>query len=248
VLAATSPEAALLQHPFVSAVGLPRAIFWINLALGAFNLLPAYPMDGGRILRAVLSRDMPGLDATRRAVAIGQGFSMMFLIAGLLSNPWLLWLGAFLFVGGQLEERNVVFQSVLENVRMEDVMLTDFSTLSPADTLNDALSKAVHSLQDDFPVVRGVDLVGTISRQSIMRALRAQGNGYVQAAMSRAFQVAHRGESLASAFRKITSQGATLLPIVEEDRLVGIVTLQNLMHSMSLLAESKKVSKQQEET
>src|SRR5947208_1456611 len=83
----------------------------------------------------VLARDMPALDATRRAVAIGQGFSMMFLIAGLLSNPWLLWLGAFLFVGGQLEERNVVFQSVLENVRMEDVMLTDFSTLSPADTL-----------------------------------------------------------------------------------------------------------------
>src|SRR5207253_5031704 len=120
-------------------------------------------------------------------------------------------------------------------------MLTGFSTLSPADSLEDALSKAVHSLQDDFPVVRGSDMVGVISRHSILEALRSEGNGYVQSAMNKAYEVAHRGESLASAFGKITHRGATLIPVVENERLVGIVTLQNLMHSMTLLAETRRL-------
>jgi predicted transcriptional regulator len=133
----------------------------------------------------------------------------------------------------------VVFHSVLDNVRMEDVMLTDFSTLSPADTLEDALQKAVHSLQDDFPVVRGSDMVGVVSRQRIVDALRADGNGYVQSVMSSAYEIAQRGESLGSVFQKLVSRGLTIIPIVDQERLVGIVTLQNLMHSISLLAESR---------
>ena len=129
---------------------------------------------------------------------------------------------------------------------MEDIMLTDFSTLSPADTLEDALHKAVHSLQDDFPVVRGSDLVGVINRQTIVDRLRREGNGYVQAAMSKAFEIASKSESLASAFRKLTGRGLTLIPVVDEERLVGIVTLQNLMHSMGLLAESRRLRRQAE--
>jgi predicted transcriptional regulator len=155
--------------------------------------------------------------------------------------------GLVLFMATQMEERTVMFQSVVEAVHMEDIMLTHFSTLSPADTLEDALSKAVHSLQDDFPVVRGSDLVGVINRQTIVERLRREGNGYVQGAMNKAFEIAGRTESLASAFRKLTSRGLTLIPVVDQERLVGIVTLQNLMHSMSLLAESRRLRKQMEE-
>jgi CBS domain-containing protein len=147
----------------------------------------------------------------------------------------------------QMEERTVIFHSVAEAVRMEDVMLTHFSTLSPADTLEDALSKAVHSLQDDFPVVSGSDLVGVINRHTIVDRLRREGNGYVQGAMNKAFEIASRTESLASAFRKLTTRGLTLIPVVDEERLVGIVTLQNLMHSMGLLAESRRLRKQAEQ-
>jgi CBS domain-containing protein len=132
---------------------------------------------------------------------------------------------------------------VMDSVRLEDVMLTDFSILSPADTLEDALSKAVHSLQDDFPVIRGSDMVGVISKQRILQALREDGNGYVQSAMSKAFETASRTESLTAAFRKITSRGATVIPIVDDERLVGIVTLQNLMHSMGLLAETRRMKR-----
>ena len=162
------------------------------------------------------------------------------MVAGLFSDTWLTMVGVIIFSAAQLEERAVIFQSVLDNVRLEEVMLTDFATLSPADTLEDALDKAVHTLQDDFPVVRG-DLVGVISKQKILDALRSDGNGYVQAAMNRQFEVASKQESLASAFRKLASRNLSIIPVVHEQRLVGIVTLQNLMHSMALLAESRKL-------
>ena len=240
------PQAKLWSTPFVSAANLPRTLFWSNVFLGGFNLLPAYPMDGGRVLRAYFAERMEYVRATRLAVTVGQGFAMAFMFVGLIWNAWLMLIGFFLFVGAQLEDRSVVFQSVLETVRMEDVMLTGFSTLSPADTLEDALQKAVHTLQDDFPVVRGADMVGVISKQRIVEALRNSGNGYVQSAMVRAFDIAQRSDSLASAFRKLGSRGLGMIPVVEQQRLVGIVTMQNLMHSMALLAETRRLRRQQE--
>lgn len=239
------PEAKLWSHPFVNVGNLPRALFWSNVFLGAFNLLPAYPMDGGRILRAYLSERMEYIRATRIAVTVGQSFAMLLIFLGVW-NAWLMLIGVCLFFGAQLEDRSVVFQSVLESVRMEDVMLTGFSTLSPADTLEDALSKAVHTLQDDFPVVRGLDMVGVISKQRIVEALRHGGNGYVQSAMIRAFDIAQRSDSLATAFGKLGGRGLNMIPVVDQQRLVGIVTMQNLMHSMTLLAETRRLRRQQE--
>lgn len=235
-----APDFNFLARPLLYSGALLRSVFWANTLLAGINLLPAYPLDGGRVLRALFMRRMDPVRATRRAVAVGQAFAMLFIFAGIW-NTWLMLAGFFLFVAAQLEERSAVFQSVLESVRMEDVMLTDFCTLSPADTLEDALHKAVHSLQDDFPVIRGSEMVGIISRQRILESLRSQGNGYVQAFMNQAIDASNRYDSLASAFRKITGRGMTLIPVVDNERLVGIVTLQNLMHSMSLLAESRKL-------
>jgi len=241
ILLAVMPQIHLWQRPYVIPANLPRSLVWCNAWLALFNLLPAYPMDGGRVLRAVFSRRMDSVTATHRAVSIGQAFALVFMLTGMLTNAWLTLIGVFLFISAQLEERSAVFQSVLEAVQLEDVMLTDFATLSPADTLEDALEKAVHTLQDDFPVIRGGDMVGIISRQKILQALRSEGNGYVQSAMNRIFDVAQKKESLASAFRKLSSRNLSLIPVVEEQRLVGIITLQNLMHSMALLAESRKL-------
>ena len=223
-----------------------------NLYLGVFNLLPAYPMDGGRVLRALFSRSMDIVQATRRAVSIAHALATLMVVVGMLllfqgghpDSSWLVMLGFFLLIGAQFEERSAIFQSVLETVHLEDVMLTDFATLSPADTLEDALEKAVHTLQDDFPVVRGGDMVGVISKANILQALRAEGNGYVQSVMNCIFEVSTRTESLASAFRKLNSRNLSIIPVVEDQQLVGIITLQNLMHSMALLAESRKLRKE----
>ncbi len=245
ILLAAIPGFSLTARPLLHSSALLRSIVWSNLYLGLFNLLPAYPMDGGRVLRAVFARRADMVQATQRAVRIGHVFSILFMMVGMLmSNWWLVMIGFFLFVGAQLEERSAVFQSVLQSVRLEEVMLTDFATLSPADTLEDALEKAVHTLQDDFPVVRGSDMVGVVSRQKILEALRAEGNGYVQAVMNRIFEVAAKQESLASAFRKLSARNLSIIPVVDDQHLVGIVTLQNLMHSMSLLAESRKLRRE----
>ena len=216
---------------------------WSNLWLALFNLLPAYPMDGGRVLRAFLPAAWIRSGPPAAPSPSARPSPRCFMLTGMLWNLWLTMIGFFLFIAAQLEERSAVFQSVLETVRLEDIMLTDFATLSPADTLEDALDKAVHSLQDDFPVIRGSDMVGVISKQKILQALRAEGNGYVQAVMNRIFEVAQKKESLASAFRKLTARNLSIIPVVEDQRLVGIVTLQNLMHSMALLAESRKLRK-----
>jgi Zn-dependent protease/CBS domain-containing protein len=241
IVYAVIPEANLWRWPFFQSGNLPRSLVWANLYLAGINLLPAYPLDGGRVLRAYFARSIDSAAATRRAVSISHALAMLLMVAGLFSDTWLTMVGVIIFSAAQLEERAVIFQSVLDNVRLEEVMLTDFATLSPADTLEDALDKAVHSLQDDFPVVRGSDMVGVISRQRILEALRVEGNGYVQAVMNKLFEVSIRQESLASAFRKLTARNLSIIPVVEEERLVGIVTLQNLMHSMALLAESRKL-------
>jgi Zn-dependent protease/CBS domain-containing protein len=247
------PNFSLTARPLLDSSALLRSIVWANLYLGLFNLLPAYPMDGGRVLRALFSRRVDMVRATQRAVRIGNVFSILIIMVGMLLTTrdetrfdgyWMMMVGFFLFTGAQLEERSAVFQSVLQSVRLEEVMLTDFATLSPADTLEDALEKAVHTLQDDFPVVRGSDMVGVVSRQKILEALRADGNGYVQAVMNRIFEVAAKQESLASAFRKLSARNLSIIPVVDEQHLVGIVTLQNLMHSMSLLAESRKLRRE----
>jgi Zn-dependent protease/CBS domain-containing protein len=242
VVSMAMPQLRLWDNPYVSSNNLPHSLVWANLWLAAFNLLPAYPMDGGRVLRAVYSRSMDQISATRKAVSIGRGFAIAFMAAGWW-NVWFSIIGVFLFFAAQTEDRNAVFQSVLETVRLEDIMLTDFATLSPADTLEDALEKAVHCLQDDFPVIRGADMVGVVSKQRILQALRSEGNGYVQSVMNRIFDVAPKGETLAAAFRKLSARNSSILPVVDEQQLVGIVTLQNLMHSMALLAETRKLRK-----
>jgi len=242
-IAASGKDVELWKWPGMRPANLPSSLVWANIYIAVLNLLPAYPLDGGRILRAYLARTIDASSATRRAVSISTAISMVLIFGGIFSNNWLTMVGVIVFSAAQLEERALVFQSVLDNVRLEEVMLTDFATLSPADTLVDALDKAVHSLQDDFPVVRGSDMVGVISRQRILDALRADGNGYVQAVMSKIFEVSMRQDSLGSAFRKLTARSSSIIPVVEDERLIGIVTLQNLMHSMSLLAESRKLQR-----
>lgn len=238
----------VVAPPYVGCGNLPRTFIWINVFIGVINLLPAYPLDAGRLLRAAFARRMHPTRATRRAIGVGQLFATALILTALRGvwDYWLMIAGLLLFLSAQLEERSAMFQSVLESLRLEEVMLKDFSVLSPADTLEDALSKAVHTLQDDFPVIRGTDMVGVVTRQRIVDALRSEGNGYVQTVMDRVFQVAQKGETLASGLRKLGSHHLSIIPVVDDGRLIGIVTFQNLMHSMRLLAESRRLKRTDE--
>jgi len=242
-----SPAVSLLAKPWVSADHLLRSAFWLNMFLAVVNLLPAYPLDAGKVLRGSFSRSKGALQGTKAASGVGQVIALALFVAGVfLQSPWMLLAGFFIFVGAQLEDQGLVFQSVVDTVHMRDIMLTDFAMLSSSDTLEDAVFKSIHSLQDDFPVVRSGLLVGVVSRQRIVEALQIDGNAYVQSIMTRAFQVAKPEDSLGATFRRVTGgRGLSLVPVLDGERIVGIVTLQNLMHNMGLLAESRRLQQQQ---
>jgi CBS domain-containing protein/Zn-dependent protease len=239
----------LFSQPWVTAGFLLRSMVWMQAGLGLLHLLPAYPLDAGRLLRGSFARKHGFNPAGRIATGMGQLLALVAMIAGmLLHSPWLIIAGFFIMIGAQIEDQGVFFQSVVDTVHMREVMLTDFATLSPSDTLADALVRCVHSLQEDFPVVRGPQLVGIVSRQRIVDALRNDGNGYVQSVMSRAFQVARPEDTLGTTIRRITAgHGLSLIPVTESGRVVGIVSVQNLMSSMSLLSEQRRLERQESE-
>jgi Zn-dependent protease/CBS domain-containing protein len=256
LIAGAAPQVALFAKPWVTPIHLMRSAVWLNVILGILNLIPAYPLDAGRMLRGGFTRSRGAAQATRAASGLGQILGLIAVLGGIALlfipnsglgtslSPWLIMGGFFIFIGAQLEDQGLMFQSVVDTVTMSDVMLTDFSTLAPSDTLEDALYKAIHSLQDEFPVVRGANLVGIVSRQGILEALRSEGNGYVQGVMSRTFQVARPNDSLGSMIRRMAGGRMSLIPVTEGDRVIGIVTLQNLMHSMGMLAEHRRLKRE----
>jgi CBS domain-containing protein/Zn-dependent protease len=241
-----SAQVQLFSLPLIDASQLIRSVVWMQLFMALIHLLPAYPLDFGRLIRGGFARKHGFAPAGRAAAGLGQVIALMLMLASiLLHSPWLILAGFFIMIGAQIEDQGVFFQSVVDTVRMREVMLTDFATLSPSDTLADALGRCVHSLQEDFPVVRGPQLVGIVSRQRILDALRNDGNGYIQSVMSRAFQVAKPEDTLGTTIRRLTAgQGLALIPVTESGRVVGIVSVQNLMSSMSLLSEQRRIERE----
>lgn len=236
VLALVDPD--LLLQPVISVKRLLPSLFWANVYLGLFNLLPAYPLDGGRVLRAWLGRRMEYVEATRQAVTVGQVLSVAMMLYGLtLQLNWLVVIGLFVFWAGLAEERLAVLQSAMERIYLEEVMLTDYQALAPSDSLFDAIDGALHSLQDDFPVVAEGRVVGVLTRAAMLSAFGgANWNDSVQAVMSTRFESAAPQDNLASAFKWLTNRKVSIVPVVDGGRLVGIVTLQNLFHSITLLS------------
>ena len=238
-----SPHVNLIERPWITPTHLLRAAVWLNLLLGAVNFLPAAPLDGGRVFRGAFAKDKGLTRGAKVAAGLGQMIAFGLLLAGiLLPNLWLVMVGVFVMVGAQLEGQGILLQAEGDTVTMRDVMLTQFSTISASDTLEDALQRSVHSLQDVFPVVRGLHVVGAVSRAGIVEALATNGNGYVQGVMTRQFQTAGPDDSLVKMLRRIMSgRGAQLVPVLEGDRIVGIITPQNLAHSMGMLNQLRKI-------
>jgi Zn-dependent protease len=247
LLAATvltvTPEIDLLERPWITLPHLLRSAVWINLLLGLVNLLPASPLDGGRLFRGGFAKPNGILKGSRASAGLGQMIALGLILGGLaISNIWLIMIGGFVLIGSHMEDQGILLQNDTDAVKMRDVMLTEFSMLSASDTLEDALQRSVHTLQDVFPVVRGANLVGAVSRQGIVDALQSDGNGYVQGVMTRSFQTAQPDDSLVKTLRRIMSgQVAQIVPILEGNRIVGIITPQNLNHALGLLNQRRRL-------
>lgn len=237
-----APEIQLWEMRWVTPMHLLRTAVWVNLLLAALNLLPAWPLDAGRVMRGELLRVSSGSAGANGGMQSYARLSPMIALSlmtvGLVTaNWWLIMAGIGILLGAQIERQGLLGQATPGGVQVRDVMLTDYSVLSASATLEDAVVQARHSLQDAFPVVRGSNMVGAVSRQGILEALESTGNGYVQGIMTRSFQTAAPADPLIATLNRVTGQrGASsqLVPVVEGERMVGILTPQNLQRSMAL--------------
>ena len=158
----------------------------VNIWLVAFNLLPAFPMDGGRVLRALLASRLEYTRATQIAARIGQMMAFLFGFVGLFTNPFLVFIALFVWMGAEQEAAMVQMKSSLGGIPVARVMLTDYRALGPDDTLSTAIDHILAGWQQDFPVVFGDHVLGVLTREDLLRALAQGGSvALVRDAMQR---------------------------------------------------------------
>ena len=200
-----------------------------NVFLVLFNLLPAFPMDGGRVLRAVLAMRMNHAGATRIAARIGQGMAVVFGFAGLFGNPMLLLIALFVWIGAAQEAAAVEMKTSLADATVREAMLTDFKTLAPGQTLADAIRLVLAGSQQDFPVVERDSVVGILAHRELFLALREHGeHAMVANVMRREFAMLCADAPLETALAPENVEKGLAMPVLDGGRLVGLVTPENV--------------------
>jgi Zn-dependent protease len=201
----------------------------INLILVGFNLIPAFPMDGGRVLRALLAMKLEYAAATQIAASIGQGIAFLLGFIGLFSNPFLVFIALFVWIGAQSEARMVTLKSALNGTPVGRVMMTNFKTLSQDNTLAEVIDHVLASDQRDFPVVADEQVVGILMQSALLDGLRNVGEtSLVGTIMREDFQTADSYEMLDTAFDRLLNCDCQTLPILHNDQLVGLLTMDNI--------------------
>jgi len=234
-----------LQQMGLTHGAILERIMFANLFLVGFNMIPAFPMDGGRVLRALLAKRMEYASATRMAARIGQGLAFVFGFLGLFTNPFLVFIAFFVWIGAAQETAMAETKSVLCSVTAKDAMILEFRTLSPRDDLSLAVKLVLSGWQQDFPVVDQGRVVGMLLRADIIANLAGGGEAHasVRDAMRVDFPVASPAESLHSVFTRLHAAEAATVPVVENSRLVGLITLENMTEYMMVhvaLSEARK--------
>ena len=202
-----------------------------NLALLAFNLIPAFPMDGGRVLRASLSLVFGEEKATRVAAAVGQGIAVLFGATGLFTGQWgLLFIALFVFLGAGQEAAFNRRRAMVVGRTAREAMITRFETLAPQDSLGRAAEVLLATHQQDFPVVDAWSRVaGVLSRARLMQGLAREGNsGAVLDVMQREFPVVAPGSELEEVLRYFQSDPRMPVIVLDGEQHVGMITLENL--------------------
>jgi CBS domain-containing protein len=232
-LALSGASAALHDASALAAGTAPFLVrlLWTNVALAVFNLIPAFPMDGGRVLRAALSLRMDHLRATDVAARVGQTLAIGFGLIGLFVNPFLVVIAVFVWVGAQSEAMMTHVHADLSGIPVSSAMVASFAALPPDATVREAAALTLQGFQQDTPVVSEGKLVGMLSRADLLRAtLQGAGTERVEAVMRRDADSLRDDESLDVAMDRLLAAGAGCLPVVKGGTLVGMLPLENVMH------------------
>jgi CBS domain-containing protein len=209
----------------------------VNLTLAMFNLLPAFPMDGGRILRALLAARVGRLRATQIASVTGKIMALIFGAVGLFSNPFLLVIAFFVWMGAAQEAASEEMKSALEGIPVARIAMTDFVSVSPSDPLTRLVELILHGTQQDFPVVEDGRLVGMVARNDVVAGLAKSGPATpVEEIMQQDYPVISEPEMLPSAVERLENSSFRALPILQNGRLEGLLTLENLVEFLMIQA------------
>jgi len=247
---AIDPHVPLLAQPWISMNHILRSFIWLQFLMGAINLLPTATVPSKQMFRQRAAKTDSGgarVAGTRTpAFGLGTGLAIAMLLGGFLLmsywplNLWLILLGGFLLLGAHIKAGQALNENDADVILVSDVMLTEFTLLSSSDTLQGALARTVHSLQDVFPVVRGDRLVGSVSRQTIADNLQANGDSYLQGVMTRGLQLASPDEKVVLALRRAAAQGASeFIPVVEGSAMLGILTPQSLSRAVHQVKQTR---------
>lgn len=207
----------------------------VNLWLVAFNMIPAFPMDGGRALRALLTMRMEYTRATRVAARVGQGIACLFAVAGFFSDPILIFIGLFVWTGAQQEATLPQVHSSVQGIPVHRIMLTEFQTLGPDDLVGQAADPRLAGAQNDFPVVFGDRVLGVVTGDALARTLVQGGpNAHVREAMRRDVPIADPQLSLEQALGLFREGNCRSIPVEDEGRLVGLLTLESVQNFLTV--------------
>ena len=215
--------------PSVTSGGLIERLLLANVFLVLFNLLPAFPMDGGRVLRSLLAMRLNYARATGIAAAIGKGMAVLFGFAGLFGNPMLLLIALFVWIGATQEAAAAQMKSSFAGATVRDAMLTDFRALSPQDSLANATKLLLAGSQTDFPVVDGGRVVGILDHSTLFQALRERGDLVpIGDVMRSGFVTLRADQSLDDALTEVCAEGGLTMAVTEDGRFIGLLTPENV--------------------
>jgi len=244
------------QHGFVALeqlrdptdANLAQRIALGNLVLCVFNLLPAYPMDGGRILRSLLARRKPEEEATRIAARAGEALAVLMGLAGLLwGNFMLVFVAMFVYLGALQEASAARGRIFTSGFPVRAAMIKDFRTLAHGATVREAGDLLVSTPQHDFPVVHGGEVVGLLTRAALVRAMLKEGpDAYVASAMVRDFPRVSPDQPLTDVLPLASAPGRVALVFEDDGRLVGLLTSDNLLQFILLRQAAVAQQKQTE--
>lgn len=210
--------------------GVLETLFAINVVMVVFNMIPAFPMDGGRVLRALLAMRLPYARATRIASLVGQAFALLFGLVGLFTNTFmLLFVALFVFLAASEERALVQTRASLEGIPVRAAMLTDFRAVDVDESLQRVVDYLMSGTQQDFPVLEGPEVIGVLSRGDLALALRHHGvDARVGAVVRREAAHADASEPLEDVIQRMRALGRTAFPVLQHGALVGLVTLENV--------------------
>ena len=234
---------AELRDLSVTSGSFLTRLMLVNISLVLFNLLPAFPMDGGRVLRALLAMRMDYVRATQVAASIGQGMAFLFGLFGLFNNPFLLFIAFFVWIGASQEANMVQIRNSISGIPVTNAMQTRFDTLSPSDRLDRVVNLILAGSQQDFPAVENGQFVGLLTRDDFIRALSEHGqNTPVAEVLRRNVPSVDSHDMVETALMRLQETGAKTLPVMHAGRFVGLVTSENITEFLMIRSALKAAS------